>query len=332
MSVSEPDDTESQEAIARELEAERIPNLTPNLMPINPDAARDRALALLARKRSDPESVPYTLAQCEALYQAHKERAERQAEEARMLGEERTLWAGAREDPLAFFADRKRWPAHISTEEAQAQTFFWASRLSLKGTSERAGVVGALHYPNEWPLPVGRRALQQHADDIRRRGMEGYYGQPMALYDAMPFDGDERAGWILETRIGQALVECFGLIAIDEASAAGDEGYAIERMAFRILANGVPPSGVHELCANVHGWWSSLAGMPFRPGRPPGTTYHNLADYEQRFRDATSTLGRPPRSVKEFGDVTGLSPDTVKRNLKRWGTSWGTFRKEQAAR
>lgn len=66
-------------------------------------------------------------------------------------------------------------------------------------------------------------------------------------------------------------------------------------------------------------------------GRPRGTTDHTMADYEAAFRDATATLGRPPRSVEEFRDATGLSSDTVKRNLRRWGTTWGTFRRAQAA-
>lgn len=117
-----------------------------------------------------------------------------QASLARRLKAERALWVEARKDPVAFFADRPRWPTHLSEEEAFTRTFYWASRLHLHGTFGRVAhdalETGTYHLAREWPLPVGRKALRKHADDILRRGTEGYHGNPLALHDAMPFAGD----------------------------------------------------------------------------------------------------------------------------------------------
>lgn len=63
-----------------------------------------------------------------------------------------------------------------------------------------------------------------------------------------------------------------------------------------------------------------------RPGRPKGTTLYRYDEVARMFRDATSKIGRSPRSIAEFTRTAGLSPDTFKRNLKAWNTTWPRFR------
>lgn len=63
-------------------------------------------------------------------------------------------------------------------------------------------------------------------------------------------------------------------------------------------------------------------------GRPWGVTVHTYEDYVDAFRDTTNELGRPPKSLEEFVTRAELSPDTLKRNLRRWGTTWSAFRRE----
>lgn len=177
---------------------------TPKTTPYDPDAALLRAQALLERKRIDPASVPYTLEQCEALIAAHIRRMERQRTEWHTRDAERRAWASAKQDPAGFFSDRTKWPEHISTDEARAQAFFWASRLHLDGTYGEAGEIGAKWYAYEWPLPVGRKALQKWAAEIERWGTQHDQGQPLVLSDAMPFTGNERAAWIFAAAIEDA--------------------------------------------------------------------------------------------------------------------------------
>lgn len=64
-------------------------------------------------------------------------------------------------------------------------------------------------------------------------------------------------------------------------------------------------------------------------GRPRDTTDRTLADYERDFREVTAKLGHKPRSVDEFSEHTGIPSRTAKRNLKRWGLTWGQFKQVQ---
>lgn len=65
-------------------------------------------------------------------------------------------------------------------------------------------------------------------------------------------------------------------------------------------------------------------------GRPRGTTMHTYSDYAQAFQFVTAELGRPPKSLEEFVNLTDLKADTLKRNFKRWGMTWSAFRREQS--
>jgi hypothetical protein len=66
-------------------------------------------------------------------------------------------------------------------------------------------------------------------------------------------------------------------------------------------------------------------------GRPRGATVHTYGDYAQAFQIVTAALGRPPKSLEEFVNLTDLKADTIKRNFRRWGIKWSAFRREQSA-
>jgi hypothetical protein len=68
-------------------------------------------------------------------------------------------------------------------------------------------------------------------------------------------------------------------------------------------------------------------------GRPRGSTVHIYDDYVRMFQEASVKLGREPKSLPEFIEVMKLevSEDTVKRNMKQYGTTWGQFRRAQGS-
>jgi hypothetical protein len=203
------------------------------------------------------------------------------------------VWESMRADPGRFFASRSTWPKHLSMHIAMHSTWNWAARFKPEGRYHREGEQGVYHYPNAWPLPVGRRALEKHQAEILSRHSEPYHGHQIVLYDAMPFDGDELAGWILAASFGETRVECFGLTHLHTKHPDGLEVYSHDEMTVRVTSPGRISEDAHALCKEVRSWWGTLTGIRVQRGRPIHSGFYaNAEEFHTAYNQALAKLKR----------------------------------------
>lgn len=254
-----------------------------------------------------------------------------QAIAARHFARERRLFGGLLKDPARVLSDRRTWPDHLPHEIARETTWRWALRAHLTGTFDRDREQAADHFTVEWPLPVGRKALLDHAEWIREQGTQGYFGDPTCLYDLMPLAGDELAACILTTEIGLTWVEVFGLVTIVNDQESNQKAYTPADIAFRITGPDPASSQMQAFTRSAREWWYTFNKMKLGPRRPYGTTQRTPGDYRFAYQRVRERLGRPPRSQREYCEVAEIPIDTMKRNFSRWGMQWSAFRRQCSA-
>jgi len=167
-----------------------------------------------------------------------------------------------------------------------------------------------------YPLPVGRWSLPA--------------GVPALL---APLPGQGKAAIILTPALPFMETHAFGIVD-DHPLVSEETGGAFDVMPVAMQFCLAGWSGEADTCRNQAArWWDTMSGIPVT-GRPPGSTRHTIDDYARFFIAASASLGRPPRSLDEFVQQAPepLARDTVRRNLKDWGTSWRSFREEHAKR
>lgn len=235
---------------------------------------------------------------------------------------QREQFRAAKADPVAFFSRRENWPKVLCEEVLFETTFFYANRVLREagGRSRQPGDWSAFHYARLWPLPVGRAALRARVQQIRERETQSFHGDPSALSDAMPFDGMELAGWILDARVGTARVEAFGLVRVEPDL----EDLIIDRMVFRLTGSTVTSHDVRALCDDVAKWWATLGGQRVvKMGRHYGRK-NSRDDVTDAYRAFYDQMQRFP-DQQEVATELGVTAKTVRRTI---GQPWPTFEQE----
>lgn len=200
----------------------------------------------------------------------------------------------ATQNPIAFFEDRENWPAKLYEWTLNETTRRYARR-AYRSTirSREAGDKSGLVYASLWPLPVGVESLKVDVREVPEHVTEQYYGLTTALSDAMPFEGMERAAWILDTRVKETKVEAFGLVRIENTDPE-IEDVIIDEMKFRVTGSEESSAIVRTLRDDIAKWWKSLGGQRIiKMGRPFNTGFFATADeFHQAYRDAMAELKR----------------------------------------
>jgi hypothetical protein len=232
------------------------------------------------------------------------------------------VWESMRADPTRFFGSRSTWPKHLSMRIATHSTWNWAARFVPEGRYHPEGEKGAYHYSNAWPLPVGRRALERHQAELAARHTVPYHGEQIVLYDAMPFDGDELAGWILGTWFGATRLECFGLTHLHVKHPDGLEVYTHDEMAVRVTSPGRISEDALALAENVRTWWHTLTGITATRGRPPGSRDYSPAEIRSLVK--IYVHDQEPEDVKlnDFLERHFISESSWKRYMAAYGLRW----------
>lgn len=219
------------------------------------------------------------------------------------------------DDPEGVMAERGLWPDHICPDVAIASTLVWArDRAQRHYGSDLPSVVA--DWMQSYPLPVGRWSLPN--------------GVPALL---APLPGEGKAAIILTPRMPFMEADAFGIVD-DHPIVREESGGAFDMvpvaMQFMIAGWSDRADAFRDRAGK---WWDTMAAKPIT-GRPRGSTTHTMSDYVRIFALVSARLGRPPTSLDEFiqqaPPAEQLAKDTVKRNLKAAGMTWGTFRRQQA--
>ena len=219
------------------------------------------------------------------------------------------------DNPEDVLADRLKWPTHICPAVAYASTRRWAQDRTLRVCGDPLPLEVA-EWVESYPLPVGRFSMPGTLPEALA-ALPGFGSAALILVPGLPF----------VEAVGFGIVDNHPLVSI-ESNGAFD--MAPVSMQFAITGWTDRADAFRDHAAK---WWGQFAGKAIT-GRPFGSTMHTIDDYERLFMLVSVELGRPPTSLDEFVGhapaFASLAKDTIKRNLRKWGTSWGAFRCEQA--
>ncbi len=320
------------------------------LMPMDVDDAAWRAHNLLAATTADPNAVNYSREQLEELiarmeaFQGRREPAPNERM-ARML-----------KRPADVLSDRAQWPRTDDLGSVAAQTT-GMYRAWILGRAMRAG--GGWEAAARWspihgaPLKDDRHtiALQwllKHASmpyPVGKACPEFADGFPSAAArELMPFDDDVHAALVLPLPAGERTVMLFfmavrghqevllegewGPLPVPDEDEDEKPGFPVWIIDGKDVRS-IPPRP--RKCGNVmqraRSWWKSMAGLPIRSGRPPGSRTRIPRQLIDALIAYKAEHGPFPPSCENFLEYVGIERTQWQRLIDDWDITWVVLRK-----
>ncbi len=230
-------------------------------------------------------------------------------------------------DPLTYFAkeNHRNWTRYLGVQDGAAYTRQWAQRIvRLSHDDTTLWPVADRVFAEQWPLPVGRAALEDYARFCERM-LGRKCRRSIVNPNLLPFDGSEWAAAIVEATIDGTRVDAFGLVVWDPGSRA----FRPDRMAFRITGN---VTTVSDFCDSVQSWWAFVSTSDHPRGRQKKQlSYRVAATAWLALRDLLEEAGehRQPtqRDLCDYLALQGVSVGTtvLGQRIRDWrsrGFSW----------
>lgn len=320
------------------------PGYKPIIAPLDPNGPLRRAQDLLARKRRDPDSVRFSLPQCEALLA----RAEEIADEFPSSPVSPALAVlQLLHSPTTILADRSLWPnaddiarsamrvtasyRHWITERARDAGGVWEDALrqqrvlGASATREAKAMQWLLTHA-AMPFPVGRDC-----------GELGARLPANAVRGLMPFPGDVRAALIVTERVGDTDLTLFFLadfmpfeIGMAGERIEGGTTLVITGEVRRIVRGDPDAKDVQALTTSAREWWAELGGKPLSRGRgrpkgdviwTPGDVWDRLVEYKSLPYESRRRSNEVPL-LREFLGYIGMHRNTWNDLKNEWGWTW----------
>ena len=229
-----------------------------------------------------------------------------------------------RVDPVSYFAkeNHRNWTRYLGVQDGAAYTRQWAQRIvRLSHDDTTFWPVADRVFAEQWPLPVGRAALEDYSRFCER--MLGRKPRRSIVNpNLLPFDGSERAAAIVEATIDGTRVEAFGLVVRDPVSDPRLRAFRPERMAFRITGNATT---VSDFCDSVESWWDFVSTNDHPRGRKKRQlSYEVAATAWLALRDLHEEAGehRQPsqRDLCDYLALQGMSVGTtvLGQRIREW--------------
>jgi hypothetical protein len=140
------------------------------------------------------------------------------------------------EDPAGVLSDTRLNPLHLCYELLLLEsTYKWARQV----TTFSGGVSVVSEWRQKYPLPIGKEAVNRTA--------------PYApeVYEAIPFDGDEKALWALRIERGNDELDLFGLAEY------GSDGLRTGEIRFSLRGQGTE---LVDTVKQAQRWWAKFRG------------------------------------------------------------------------
>lgn len=323
-------------------------DLHDELAPMDVDDAAWRAHNLLAAKSADRNAVSYSREQCEELIarmEAFQERREPAPNERMALMLKR---------PADVLYDRAQWPRADDLGSLAAQTT-GIYRAWIHGRAMRAG--GVWEAAARWspihgaPLKDDRHtiALQwllKHASMpylVGKACPEFADGFPAAAArELMPFEDDVHAALVLPLPADARTVMLF-FIAVrghqevllegewfpppdpDEDGDPSLPVWIIDGRDVRSIPSHLRKCG--DVKQRARSWWKSMAGLPIRSGRPPGSRTRTPRQLIDALIAYKAEHGPLPPSCEEFLVSVGIKRTQWQRLTDDWDITWVVLRK-----
>jgi len=322
------------------------PGYKPIISSLDPNGPLRRAHDLLERKRRDPDSVRFSLEQCQALV----ERAERMADDFHSCPVSPAVLR-LLHSPTTILADRSLWPnaddiarsaigatasyRHWIIDRANEAGGAWEDALQQQrvlaatATPEAEALRWLLTHAT-MPFPVGR-----DCDEVA----------PCLLASPaqrlMPFSGDVHAALIVSDRVGDTDLTLFFLadfvpFEIGMAGERIETGTTLVATGeMRRIVRGDPDDeDVQAFTSSAREWWGELARKPLSRsrGRPkgdgmwtPDAVWGRAVDFVNSTDPRTRRQDKPPL-LGDFLPHIGMNPKTWNTFKKQRGWTWETLR------